>query len=95
MVKHIVFLKFDGASDEAKYEIKERLLALKESVPVLKSIEVGINFSTEKRAYDMALLTDFDSRADLQAYAIDPLHVDVIKLIKSHNAITKVVDYEY
>jgi tRNA G37 N-methylase Trm5 len=95
MVKHIVFLKLEDNSSEHKKFVQEKIMSMKGKIEVLKYIEVGINFSEEERAYDLALISDFESKEDLQSYAVNPLHVEVIKYLKSTNTITKVVDYEY
>ena len=94
MVKHIVFFKLQNGTDELKNEVKNQLLSLKQKISYLVHVEVGLTFSNEQRAYDIALITEFATRDDLQKYAIDPLHVEVINFIKSINATTKVVDYE-
>ncbi|WP_024955036.1 Dabb family protein [Sulfurospirillum arcachonense] len=95
MIKHIVFFKLEDNSQEHKQIIKDKLLSLQDKIEVLKSTEVGLNFATEDRAYDLALLCDFESKEDLQAYAIHPVHVEFVNYVKSKNTITKVVDYEY
>jgi hypothetical protein len=95
MIKHIVFFKLENSSEDQKKAVKERLMSLKENVEVLKHIEVGINFSNEDRAYDLALLTDFESEEDLGIYAKDPYHQEVIAYIKSVATSSKVVDYKY
>lgn len=95
MVKHIVFLKLEENSDEHKKIVKDKLMSMKGKIEVLKNIEVGINFSKEERAYDVSLITDFQTKEDLQSYAINPLHVKIIDYLKSVNTISKVVDYEY
>jgi hypothetical protein len=58
-------------------------------------MEVGVNFSPEERAFDLALITDFYTKEDLARYAVDPIHVEVVQFLKSINTQTKVVDYEY
>lgn len=95
MIKHIVFLKLEDNSESNKQVFKDKIMSLKGKIDVLKYIEVGINFSSEKRAYDLSLITDFETKEDLQAYAADPIHVEVLKFLKSKNTLTKVVDYEY
>jgi hypothetical protein len=95
MIKHIVFFKLEDNSDEQKDIVKERLMSLKDNVKVLKHIEVGINFSNEERAYDLALLTDFETKEDLDIYAKDEYHQEIIKFIKSVTISSKVVDYKY
>ena len=95
MVKHIVFFQLPNASDAQKEALKERIMSLKGKIDVLVHIEVGINFSPEERAFDLALVSDFKSKEDLHTYAIHPLHLEVVAFIKSLNAVSKVVDYEY
>jgi hypothetical protein len=95
MVKHIVFFKLEDNSQAACLEVKERLLSMKNHIEVLQHIEVGINFAKEDRAYDIALLTDFESIEDLDIYAKHPFHQDIITFIKSVAISSKVVDYKY
>jgi len=95
MIKHIVFFKLEDNSETNKEAIKARIMGMKGKIDLLKHIEVGVNFSPEERAFDLALVTDFETKEDLQAYAIHPLHVEVVTFLKSINTVTKVVDYVY
>lgn len=95
MVKHIVFFKLEDNSETNKEAVKQRIIGMKGKIDVLKHIEVGVNFSPEERAFDLALVTDFETKEDLHAYAIHPLHVEVVTFLKSINTVTKVVDYVY
>jgi len=95
MIKHIVFFKLENPSKEIKGELKSKLMSLKDEITIIQHLEVGINFNKGDRAYDLSLITDFNSVEDLNTYANHSLHVEVIKYIKSLNAITKVVDYQY
>lgn len=95
MVKHIVFIKLEDNSEENKQFIKDKLMSMKGQIEVLKNIEVGLNFAQSERAYDVALLTDFDSKDDLAIYATHPIHLPIIEYLRSIKAVTKVVDYEY
>ena len=87
-------MQFPHNVEENVREVKSRLLAMQGSINELVSIEVGIDFDRSERAFDLALLTEFDSQADLKTYAKHPIHQEVIQYIKSLNTITKVVDYE-
>ena len=95
MVTHIVMFAF---LDENKMEniskAKEILEALMGKVPTLKSMEVGVNFSPEERAMDLSIITTFDDRTGLEAYAIHPDHLEVVEFIKRVVSGSKVVDYE-
>ena len=95
MIKHIVFLNLEDNSEANKEALKTRIMGMKGKIALLKHIEVGVNFSPEERAFDLALVTDFETKEDLQAYAIHPLHVEVVTFLKSINTVTKVVDYVY
>jgi len=95
VIRHIVFFKLEDNSNEHKKFVQEKIMSMKGKIAELKQIEVGINFADEERAYDLSLISDFESKEDLQSYAVNPLHVEIIKYLKSKNTITKVVDYEY
>jgi len=94
MVKHIVFFKLQDNSQENKELVKEKIMSMKGKIEELKYIEVGINFSLEERAYDLALVSEFETKEDLKSYAINPLHVKIIEFLKDLGITTKVVDYE-
>ena len=94
MVKHIVMFDFKDENREDNIrEAKEMLEALLGKVPSLNSMEVGVNFSKESRAMDLSIYTEFDDRAGLDAYAIHPEHLKVIKFIKTVVTSSKVSDY--
>ncbi len=95
MVRHIVFLKLEDNSVANKKVVQERIMSMQGKIDVLKHLEVGINFSPEERAFDLALVSDFDNKEGLNAYAINPLHLEVISFLKSIHTVTKVVDYEF
>lgn len=75
-------------------QAKQMLENLLETVPTLKSMEVGSNFADETRAMDLSIITTFDNKEGLQAYAVHPEHVKVVEFIKSVVEYSKVVDYE-
>ena len=94
MVRHIVFFKLKDNSLASKEEVKQKLLSLKEKLKYIRFLEVGLNFSEEARAYDLSLIVDLDSKEDLEKYAKDDYHQEVISFIKTKAIDTKVVDYE-
>ncbi len=99
MVKHIVMWKLkeeaEGASRlENLRTMKQMLESLKDRIPFLRSIEVGINFNSDPGAYDIVLATGFNDRRDLEAYQNHPDHkrvADFIGRVREHRA---VVDFE-
>ncbi len=92
MVKHIVFMKFPEFSLAQK--AKEKLLSMKNEIEELEDIEVGTDFSRSERSYDLALVTTFKSKEDLERYRVHPYHQQIVKWLKQNDTITKVVDYE-
>lgn len=95
MVKHIVFFKLPDNSEANKQAVKDRIMSMQGKLPFVKHLEVGINFSSEERAFDVALISDFDTKEDLKTYATHPIHLEVIHFIQSLKAVSKIVDYEY
>ena len=94
MVKHIVMFNFkDENKEENIKKAKEMLLALLRRVPSLKKMEVGVNFSTEERAMDLSIYTEFEDKEGLDAYAIHPQHLEVVAFIKTVVTGSKVSDY--
>ncbi|MFA5502617.1 MAG: Dabb family protein [Sulfurovaceae bacterium] len=95
MIVHIVLFSFKEDNKISNIQkAKEMLAALNGRVPSLKYIEVGENFSTENRAMDLSIITHFDTKEDLQEYAIHPEHIKVVDFIKQVVEYSKVVDYE-
>ncbi len=99
MFKHIVCFKLkefaEGASraDNAR-QIKAKLEALRQRVPGIRKLEVGINLAEDPAAYDIALCTEFDSRSEAERYQQHPEHVAVAQFIARVREQRVVVDYE-
>ncbi len=95
MVVHIVTFKFKEENKKPNIiQAKQMLENLMGAVPTLRSIDVGVNFSTEERAMDLSIITVFESKEGLDAYAIHPEHLKVVDFIKTVVEYSKVVDYE-
>ncbi|MDD5183928.1 MAG: Dabb family protein [Paludibacter sp.] len=100
MIKHIVFFRLaenaEGKSREENAElIKSELENLKNLVPEIKMIEVGINCpNAPKTDYDIALYTEFDSFDDLDTYQEHPEHKKVAAYIGKVKTSRAAVDYE-
>ncbi len=74
---------------------KERLLALKDKIPEIRDMEVGINVNPSVRSYDAVLVSTFDSLDALKAYSTNPLHVAVSDFCKTIRTSSVSVDYEF
>ncbi|MEW6697881.1 MAG: Dabb family protein [Bacillota bacterium] len=92
MITHVVLFKFKDPANTT--EAKERLMALKGKIPQLRHLEVGIDVVRSERSYDLALVSNFDSLEDLNAYQIHPDHQEVVKYILEVKESVIAVDYE-
>lgn len=96
MVKHIVTFKLKGTPEERRSyaeDFKAALLALPEEVPVLRSIEVGIN-ANPAESWDLVLTAVVDRMEDVAAYSSHPAHVAAAAIISDVKAERACVDYE-
>ena len=94
MVVHIVLFEFRPENKEENIKTATEMLnGLAESIPTLNSMEVGVNYSDKERAMDMSIITTFDTKWGLEAYATHPEHLKVVAFLKEVVTESKVVDY--
>ena len=100
MVKHVVMWKLKESAEgndkmQNKVLMKEKLLALKQNIQQIDSMEVGFNFNPTDAAYDVLLISTHDSKSALAEYAAHPDHQEVASFIGKVVEDRKVVDFEY
>jgi hypothetical protein len=101
MVRHIVLFKLaDEAEGRSKVEnaliIKERLEELKNTIPVIRKIEVKINLSEASADnHDVILESEFDTLEDVRTYAVHPEHIKVGEFIAKVRTSRAAIDYEF
>jgi len=94
MIVHIVMFKFKDENKKANIvKTKELLDSLESKITELVSMEVGVNFDTADRAFDLSLYSKFQTKEDLNTYATHSEHLKVVEFIKSVVSESKVVDY--
>lgn len=98
MVKHIVLFKLKNeASAEEKQTValkfKSAIEALPTVIPFIKHVEVGININPDEQ-WNIALYSEFDTLAEVKAYAVHPAHVAAAKLLADLKENRSCVDYE-
>jgi hypothetical protein len=99
MIKHIVMWKLkESAAEASKPEnaekIKEILEALPAAIPEVSALEVGLNFAEGNAAFDVALYSEFETKADLETYRVHADHVKAASFIGEVVSDRVVVDYE-
>ena len=77
MIVHIVFFKLKNYPMGIK-ELKENITALKDKIKEIRDFQIGEDFSREDRSYDLALYSVFDTKEDLESYALNKDHLEVI-----------------
>lgn len=95
MIKHIVMWKFKEGEHENMLLFRERLLALKDRIPEIRAMEVGVNVNPSERSYDAVLVSEFDSLEALKSYSVNPLHKAVSDFCKTIRTSSVSVDYEF
>jgi quinol monooxygenase YgiN len=99
LVKHLVLWKLkpeahgQSAAENAR-AIKEKLEALRGRIPGLLRLEVGIDFSRTDNSSDVALNSEFESRAALDAYQAHPDHKALMPFILEARSERRLCDYE-
>lgn len=91
---HVVLMQFQEPAPEILAKAAALLRGLQGKVPELRSIEVGLDVLHSGRSYDLALITRFDSLADMQRYQDHPEHVAVLQYLRTVLAASVAVDYE-
>jgi hypothetical protein len=99
MVVHIVFWRLleqaNGRSkQENALEIKKRFEALRSIMPGLLRLDFGIDFAATEQSSDVALYTEFESRAALETYQKHQAHNEIVAFIAGLRSERRVVDYE-
>ena len=96
MITHIVFfnVKPELNKSEVLQKIKTQLLDLNNSIEELVHLEFGVDFNGTEAAYDAALYSTFNSKADLEAYQVHPEHLKAKDYIVEVTSSRAVVDYE-
>lgn len=91
MYTHIVFFLLKEPAEAPEFE--ERLLALRDQVPSLAEIEVGVDDAPEGRSAHLSLLTRFADADGLEAYRVHPAHQAFLAWARPRIEKTYKVDY--
>lgn len=99
MIVHMVLWKLadealgaDKAANAAR--LKREIEALRDKVPGVGRLDVGVGIEGSDAAWDLALYAEFDTPADLVAYQAHPEHEKVKELLAQVRTDRAVVDYE-
>ena len=102
MIRHVVMWKLkenaEGASKEKNAEKMKLILeGLKVNIDEIKSVEVGINITDDDEeagsAFDVVLISDFETELDYTMYTRNAHHKKAIDFINSVIEERHFVDY--
>ena len=91
MLTHIVFFRFPARA--IAEQARDLILSMKGQIPELKHLEAGLDIERKDRSWDLALLTRFDDQAGLDAYAVHPVHLQVLAFLRANATSVAAVDY--
>lgn len=98
MIKHIVFVKIKGSSDDEKKanltKLKEMLDNMAPNIPDVKNYLTGFNISDSERASDFVIIGDFESKETVDKFYNAPEYKKVLDYISSIKGRTTVADIE-
>lgn len=92
MIKHVYLFKLRADADP--YAVKERLLTLREHVPQIAYMEVGLNFKPAENAYDLIEYCAFHTKEDFAAFGANEYHEQIRQYMKTVQADGVKIDYE-
>jgi len=102
MIRHVVMWKLkdeaEGASKEKNAEKMKLILeGLKTNIDEIKNVEVGLNINNDEdddQAYDVVLISDFETDLDFTMYTRNAHHQKAIEFINSVIEKRHFVDYK-
>jgi len=94
MVKHIVMFKLKKKNPGDLAALASALNGMTGKIESLNFLEVGEDFKSSERSFDLVLTTHFENRDGLDAYSKHEVHHPVIQLARTLCSQTIVVDYE-
>ena len=98
MIRHIVMFKFKESAEGREKAgnigaLKSMLEALPSRIEEIRSFDVGVNFFAGMVAYDVVLVSEFESVEALYSYQKHPDHLKVADFVSRACTSRAVVDY--
>lgn len=92
MIRHIYLFKLkdrEKAEDAAK-----KIMTLKEKIPYMLDMEVGIDFREAENSFELCELCTFKSREDFEKFGSDSYHGEIRRYMDGLKEIGIKIDYE-
>ena len=79
MIRHIVLFKIKDEFKDEIPQLVQNFYGMKGRIEGMVSLEAGADFLHSDRSYDLALITEFETREAFDAYQTHPVHLPVKK----------------
>ena len=94
MVKHLILFRLKEKTPQSSRQLVDAFAGLPEKIEEIQHLEVGEDFKSTPKSFDVALSVEFDGREALSAFSIHPEYVPVLDLIHEICSEYAVVDME-
>jgi predicted metal-dependent HD superfamily phosphohydrolase len=99
MIRHIVTWKLQAQDEAAKADAFDQLAVafggLPHVIPEIKTLHLGRDLDETSGNWDVALVLDIASTADLDTYQVHPEHEKVKSLVRSLTSERSAIDFEF
>jgi hypothetical protein len=98
MIRHIVTWKLTAKDENGKSAAFDALVEafrpLPALIPELRNLQLGRDLGETASNWDVALVADFESTADLEVYQVHPQHENVKLVVRSLTGDRSAIDFE-
>ena len=93
MIDHVFLFSLSRRDDDIFRSACAEIESLR-TLPMVRRLEIGVDFARTPLSYDAAVTVCFDDRASLAAYEKDPKHREVVSALRAICDKVAIVDYE-
>lgn len=95
MIRHIVMFKIKDEFKEEIPQLVKNFYGMKGKIEGMTDLEAGADFLGSERSYDVALITEFETREAFDAYQNHPVHLPVKARMHEVRVSSVACDYEF
>ncbi|HLF40218.1 MAG TPA: Dabb family protein [Acidimicrobiia bacterium] len=97
MFRHVVMARWtETATEEEKQALRDRLLALPDQIPEVRSYRIGDDAGFSPDNFDIVVVADFDDSAGFLTYRDHPAHQKLVtELLRPIMAARAAVQHEW
>lgn len=98
MIRHVVSWKLKATDAEGKSAaftaIAEALGSLPHLIPEIRHLTIGQDLAATEGNWDVTLIVDYNTQADLAAYQVHPAHLEAAQVVRANTTDRVTVDFE-